>query len=373
MRLCPQWYGPDRPLYLGALSGEPPAYLTGEFPGDYGWVSRHAWRACTLASPPVCMPRISESPCSRPSVAQHGAARSILTPARSLNDSAGLSADPETFARYRTIEVIHARWAMLGALGCVVPELIGGDIAEPVWFKAGAQIFQEGGLDYLGNPSLVHAQSIIATLAVQVILMGQAEAFRAAGYVVPGGFGEDLDKLYPGGEYFDPLGLADDPDTFAELKVKEIKNGRLAMFSMFGFFVQAIVTGKGPIANLAEHTADPGVNNAFALATKFTPSAHQLLQETFEEWMEDERRMCEDKWMGGDIFSRKHVKRVFEVEWSSKSWAPDPVHLNCSAPALLGTVRICYASVVESCSERTNEGYACLARSKTKRNPIAAG
>lgn len=56
---------------------------------------------------------------------------------------------------------------------------------------------------------------------------------------------------------FDPVGLSSD-----ENKLKELKNGRLAMLAFLGFCSQAAVTGKGPIECFQDHISDPLKNNS---------------------------------------------------------------------------------------------------------------
>ncbi|KAJ4713915.1 Chlorophyll a-b binding protein, chloroplastic [Melia azedarach] len=164
-----KWYGPDRRIFLpeGLLDrSEIPEYLTGEVPGDYGY------------------------------------------------DPFGLSKKPEDFSKYQAYELIHARWAMLGAAGFIIPEAFnkfGANCGpEAVWFKTGALLLDGNTLNYFGKNIPIN---LIVAVIAEIILVGGAEYYRIIN-------GLDLeDKLHPGGP-FDPLGLAEDPDQAALLKVK---------------------------------------------------------------------------------------------------------------------------------------------------------
>ena len=119
--------------------------------------------------------------------------------------------------------------------------------------------------------------------------MGAFKAYRVKGAPLR----VDLDLLHPG-EAFNPLVLADDRHTFAELKMKEIKNGLLAIFSMFGYYVQAIATSEGPIASWASHITNPFAVKGMTSAnvTQFAPPPVAMF--TTAAWYGPAR----NKWLG---------------------------------------------------------------------------
>ena len=51
---------------------------------------------------------------------------------------------------------------------------------------------------------------------------------------------------------FDPLNLSGDAERYEEMRVRELKKGRLAMVAFLGFAAQAAVTRQGPVENLLD-------------------------------------------------------------------------------------------------------------------------
>ncbi|ESW23744.1 hypothetical protein PHAVU_004G071500 [Phaseolus vulgaris] len=164
-------------------------------------------------------------------------------------DPLGLGEVPENLERFKESELIHCRWAMLAVPGILVPEALGlGN-----WVKAQEWAAVPGGqATYLGNP--VPWGTLPTILVIEFLAISFVEHQRSMEK-------DPEKKKYPGGA-FDPLGYSKDPKSFHEYKVKEIKNGRLALLAFVGICVQqSAYPGTGPLENLATHLADPWHNN----------------------------------------------------------------------------------------------------------------
>jgi hypothetical protein len=180
-----------------------PAYLTGEMPGDAGW-------------DPL----------------QMGAQRDIM--------------------KLRERELIHGRWAMLAAVGVLVPECTAklslfGTPGQHWWnteFHFDAQNGLLPSLTYLGEQI---PAGIVWLPILHLPLFLIAELLRTGTYTLERF--ADLDRVYPGGKLFDPLGIGAEvsDEDLAVLKTIEIQHGRLAMIASFGFIVEALAWGAGPL------------------------------------------------------------------------------------------------------------------------------
>ena len=179
--------------------------------------------------------------------------------------------EPEQLRWFAQAELIHGRWAMLAAVGILVPDLL----ARWGFIDGGFSWFDAGSREYFADPWTLFVS--------QMALMGWAEGRRWADLLHPGCVDiepdlpnrkkPDPDVGYPGGLWFDWANWGrGSPEPVMVLRTKEIKNGRLAMLAFLGFWFQAVYTGQGPIDNLLAHLADPGHCNIFSVRASSFPS-----------------------------------------------------------------------------------------------------
>mmetsp|Transcript_18380 Transcript_18380/g.24259 ORF Transcript_18380/g.24259 Transcript_18380/m.24259 type:complete len:217 (-) Transcript_18380:340-990(-) len=143
--------------------------------------------------------------------------------------------DEETLAWYRAAELKHGRVCMLAAVGYIVQGL----------YQLPDAPFSEGkAIDALIKVGTERPGALIqiglAISAVEVL-------------------GNSIQKYNePGDLGWDPLGIKpEDEEELNELKLKELKNGRLAMLSVAGMAAQEYVTGQGVIEQIASGHISP--------------------------------------------------------------------------------------------------------------------
>ncbi|CAG9466741.1 unnamed protein product [Pedinophyceae sp. YPF-701] len=201
----------DRPVWFPG--NEPAPHLDGSMPGDYGF------------------------------------------------DPLSLGSDPEYLKIWREAELQHARWAMLGAAGVLAQEIVKPDV------------------NFYDAPTKIDLPFSIPTLiGIQFILMHYVEIRRWQDLRKPGSVNADPfnpkyklpdhEPGYPGGIFAPFI-----PGDIETLKVKEIKNGRLAMLAFMGYIAAYLATGMGPLEALGAHMADPGKVNAFSYGAIPSPGS----------------------------------------------------------------------------------------------------